>query len=128
VATTVGRIDRQSTLGEELAEAQAALASHGIKPGPDGAYDEATLRDAIHARGWTYRLEAGDEGWWGAEVRQDLSTMRAIFAGDGGPSKETALLLALDVMLAADPDEANAQIDADIEDLYGTAPTAEMRR
>jgi hypothetical protein len=63
MAITIGRGDRQATLEEEIAEAQVALASHGIAPSPSGTYDEATLGDAIHAHGWTYRLEEGDDGW-----------------------------------------------------------------
>jgi hypothetical protein len=121
MATTVDRIDYQAMIDEEVAEARVALASYEIVPGPSGVYDEATLRDAIQSRGWTYRLEEGSDRWWGAEVRQDLSPTRSIFGVASGSSRDTALLLALEVMLAADPDKENSGINDDIRKIYGAA-------
>ena len=45
-----------ATKGTEDTVWRTALAAHGFAPGPDG-WDEAGLRAAIAARGWTIRLE-----------------------------------------------------------------------
>jgi hypothetical protein len=90
----------QKVQAENLAKAAATLGRAGIDADATGTYDESSLIEFIHQRGWMIRINGADDDW-GAEVMAEVSPEEDWFGVAADTDRVTALALALAALLRA---------------------------